>query len=999
VNVTCPKCRKTLSVPESSIGKTITCPACKAPVKVEEKLEIISDGPSAPPPMEGPTGAGAGLQTGNCPNCGMPLVPTMTVCNRCGTNRFTGAQDKRQAGYQASGFKKLMGRSGWVFTLVVLGAIVFGIYMAVTKSREWAEEQVSDGTPDTGKQGRGKTGAGKQSTGETGAGKQSTGETGAGKQSAGETGAGKQSTGTAGAVTPPAEDPVNREEQIAESFEEAFALLMDPLPESQKKGREQLGLMGADAVPHVAERYSESEDAAVRLAMVHALARLDFHATTAKLAEAIGDEDDGVREAAIKALGIRGVAASDTISEALGSDDSRVRSAAIRIAGKLGLAELAPDVIALLEGPSALVRWQAAKCLAGRLATEEAYPKLIAALDDDNLDVAVAASKALAGKPKAMPLVLARLEKLADERNPEDTIRMLCLLAGPILASRDMPARTKLAVQVCADRPLPRLVSEAKKLLAAASPGARLQAMTAARKVRESKPPMPVVACVSLMDRDVRIRTSAIKYLSAFPSEQMLVPLVIAMGDEDIKIAMLAAREIDKFKGGSAIAALRAAAKGVEPLRVVLAAGLLARREDDTGAEALEKAAARELKVLSPVPAWAAYQLSFLGDTDLARRFVAEAEMTRSLEERAYYTVAAARLGDQIAQGKLKSMLADRRTPADIRVDITRLLSEDAPEEARQALLDMLDDSQVAIAALTALADTGDEEIVPEVIRKMPSLTRDAAEIAMSMIVRFGRRAEDGVLTALSSDDRRLCMTGLEIMTRLAKQTSKTGVKAVVTAMMKHQRDASIKQLASVALKAMTGRRGRSAWTWREWAKELGVTIDMTKAVSEESWGWITFPLPGGWKRRRSHATGTTPHGTATVTVRTERDPTKGDAKEPASKRRYRDSAAMMKARKRSLTYEKEGDRYVPRANVSAKQKMGFFVGSGRTKIRASTLLFTNKVMRSTTYYIFLVHSTTKASWYAEIECRAESKNYKYFKNIFEKDIAHSIKIDEEMVE
>jgi len=999
VNVTCPKCRKTLSVPESSIGKAITCPACKAPVKVEEKLEIMSDGPVAPPAMEGPTGAGAGLSAGNCPNCGMPLVPTMTVCNRCGTNRFTGAQDKRQVGYQAGGFKKLMGRSGWVFTFVVFGAIVFGIYMGVMKSREWAKEQVSDGTPDAGKQGAGKTGAGKQATGKTGAGKQSAGKTGAGKQATGETGAGKQSTGNAGAVTPPPEDPVNREEEIAERFEEAFALLMDPLPESQKRGRQQLGLMGADAVPHVAERYSESEDPAVRLAMVHALVRLNFPAATAKLAEAIGDEDDGVREAAIKGLGIRGVAASGTISEALGSDDSRVRSAAIRIAGKLGLSELAPDVIALLEGPSALVRWQAAKCLAGRLATEEAYPRLVAALDDDNLDVAVAASKALAGKPKAMPLVLARLEKLADERNAEDTIRMLCLLAAPILASRDMPARTKLAVQVCADRPLPRLVSEAKKLLAAPSPGVRLQAMTAARKVRESKPPMPVVASVSLMDRDVRIRTSAIKYFSAFPSEQMLLPLVIGMGDVDVRIAMLAAREIDKFKDGSAVAALRAAVKGVEPLRIALAAGLLARKEDDAGAEILERAAARETMVPSPVPAWAAYQLSFLGDTDLAKRFVTEAEMTRSLEERAYYTVAAARLGDQIAQSKLKSMLADRRTPADVRVDITQLLSVDDPEEARQALLDMLDDSQFAIAALTALADAGDEEAIPEIVKKIPSLARDAAEVAMSLIVRFGRRAEDGVLTALSSDDRRLCMVALEVMARLAKQTSKTGVKAVVMAMMKHQRDSSIKQLASAALKAMTGRRGRSDWTWREWAKELGVGIEMAKTANEQRWGWITFPLPGGWKRRRSSATGTTPHGTATLRVRTERDPTKGDAEVPASKRRYRDSAAMMKARRRSLTYEKVGNRYVPQANVSAKQKMGFNVGSGRTRIRTSALLLTNKVTKSTTYYIFLVHSTKKASWYAEIECTVESKNYKKFKSIFEKDIAQSIKINEEMVE
>ena len=106
----------------------------------------------------------------------------------------------------------------------------------------------------------------------------------------------------------------------------------------------------------------------------------------------------------------------------------------------------------------------------------------------------------------------------------------------------------------------------------------------------------------------------------------------------------------------------------------------------------------------------------------------------------------------------------------------------------------------------------------------------------------------------------------------------------------------------------------------------------------------------------------------------------------------------MMKAQRKSLAYQKMGDGYVPVANVSAKQKMSFSVNSGGIRIRASTLLFINRVTKRTSYYIFLVHSTKEANWYAEIECTVESEHYSKHKSVFEKDIARSIKINEEMV-
>jgi hypothetical protein len=135
------------------------------------------------------------------------------------------------------------------------------------------------------------------------------------------------------------------------------------------------------------------------------------------------------------------------------------------------------------------------------------------------------------------------------------------------------------------------------------------------------------------------------------------------------------------------------------------------------------------------------------------------------------------------------------------------------------------------------------------------------------------------------------------------------------------------------------------------------------------------------------------------IRVSIERDPARGDSDESPAKRRYKDSKAMYKAKRTSLIYRKEGKKYVPLRNVSARQGSGFTVSSGKVKVRASTLRFKSGGARRSSYYIFLVYANKKASWYAEIECSVNTNKYSSIKKFFESEIPKSIKIDADKIE
>jgi len=989
VTVTCPGCKKRLNVPDSAVGKTVACPACKSPVKVEEKLEIMLDGASPSPATGGPAKTAVGAPPSACANCGFPLLPTVKVCNRCGTDRYTGARDQSGVGYQAGTLKRMLGKSGPILTLLIAGGIAFGIYMGVTRSREWAKKTASDDKPTNAKQGPGRRNTGRSETA-TSAPKKPAARKPIAKKPANEKPATEKPGGDkpeTAAETPPADDR-EREEKLAESFEEAFALLMDPLPKSQKNGRRLLSRLGKDAVPLVARRLSGSDDPAVRLVMVKTLARLKSPASAARMAEVLGDDDDNVREAAIAGLAASGSAAVDPLRGALASEDDRVRCAAIRAAEQASLTELASTIVDLLSVSSPRVRWQAAKGLGGQMATKESHPKLIAALDDEVLDVAVAAAKTLAGQHEAMPLVMARLEKLSGDGNTPKEVRSLCLLATPILASRDTGARTKLAGRLCASRPELEVVETAKRLLVTTSTRTRTRAMAALREDGDDEPPMPLVVGVGLMDGEARIRRAALDYFAAFPREDMLFPVIIAMGDDDLNLAMSAALGIGQLDNNTTVEALRQVVTGVSPLRTVMAAGALARKKDRSGEKLLMKAFARELGLPSPIPAWAAYQLSFLGNKDLAKRFASEAETAGSPEERAYYVAAAARLGNEGARKQLVSVLSGRRTPADIRVETAQVLSEDDPEEGRKALVNTLSEREPSIqmAALKALADMGDPKAITGILKRIPHFTPAAAKIAKATIVGFGKRAEDPLVAALSSVDRQERAAALEALTTLGKQTSRDGIKAVLKTMKAHENDPAVARLASGALVAMTGRRGNPAWTWKEWARALGFRSAFAKVAGEERFGWISFKMPQKYTRQgMGAATNVWPYQ-GIIKVWTQRDP-------PGAKQLYENASAMREARIKDLTLTKDKGRVVRLPGMFVTKCREFTVSTGDEKAQVSTLRLTDSKKRRTTYYYFLINSAENGNRYAEIECFTPSTNYNKESSFFEKKLSQSLKI------
>jgi len=994
VTVTCPGCKKRLNVPDSAVGKTVACPACKSPVKVEEKLEIMLDGASPPPAAGGPAKTAVGAPPSACANCGFPLLPTMKVCNRCGTNRFTGARDQSGAGYQAGAFKKMLGKSGPILTLLIAGGIAFGIYMGVTRSREWARKTASDDKPTNAKQGPGRRNTGQSQTATSAAKKPTTRKPTAKKPTAKKPTAEKPAPEKPGgakpetaAETPPA-DNREREEKLAERFEEAFALLMDPLPKSQKNGRRLLARLGKDAAPLVARRLSESADPAVRLVMVKTLARLKFPTSAARMAEVLGDADDNVREAAIAGLASSSSAAVGPLCGALASEDDRVRCAAIRVAEQASITRLAPNIVDLLSVSSPRVRWQAAKGLRGQMATKEAHPKLVAALDDEVLDVAVAAAKSLAGQHEAMPLVMARFEKLPADGNTPEAVRSLCLLATPILASQDAGARTKLAERLCASRPELEVVETAKRLLATTSTRTRARTMTALREDGDDEPPMPLIVGVGLMDGEARIRRAALDYFAAFPREDMLFPVIIVMGDDDLKLAMSAALGIGRLDDNITVEALRQVVKGVAPLRTVMAAGALARKKDRSGEKLLMKAFARELGLPSPIPAWAAYQLSFIGNKELAKRFVAEAETAGSSEERAYYIAAAARLGNEGSRKQLVSVLSDRRTQADIRVETAQVLSEDDPEEGRKALVNTLSEREptIQMAALKALADMGDPKAITGILKRIPRFTPAAAKIAKATIVGFGKRAEDPLVSALSSVDQLERAAALEALTTLGKQTSRDGIKAVLRTMRVHENDPVVTRLAAGALVAMTGRSGNPAWTWKEWARALGFRSAFAKVAGEERFGWISFKMPQKYTRQGWGATTNVWPYQAIIKVRTERDP-------PGPKHLYENASAMREARLRELTLTKDKGRLVRLPGMFVTKCREFTVSTGDEKAQISTLRLTNSKKRRTTYYYFLINSAENGNRYAEIECFTPSSDYNKESTFFEKKLSQSLKI------
>jgi HEAT repeat protein len=407
-------------------------------------------------------------------------------------------------------------------------------------------------------------------------------------------------------------------------------------------------------------------------------------------------------------------------------------------------------------------------------------------------------------------------------------------------------------------------------------------------------------------------------------------------------------------------------------------------------------AATRRLHVESPLPAWAAYLLSSVSEKNLALSFAKEASVARSPLERTYYTAAAARMGDEEALKKLGPMLSDRRTPAQVRVEIAQVLGAEDPDAMKRTLLTLLRerDAEVQIAALASLADAGDEGVVPEIMEAMSSFSPVVAEAARAAVIRFGRKAEDGLQASLSGDDRAACAAALRILVSLGKKASKTSIEAAIEAMKKHSRDAAMRVLAGEALSAMSGRRGKPEWTWVEWSKATGVRVAAPVATGDQTWEWLSIRVPAGWVRRGDFLRRSTGSGDATIRAFTERDPGLGEEPLALADRRYRDAAALRAARIVNIATRKIGDQHVPLPNITVQKRPLVTIGSGKGRVRLAPLFIYNKPRALVSYYMFLVVAGKGASWYAEIECSAGEKQYGEHKKFFEKDLVKTLRID-----
>ncbi|MHC4201186.1 MAG: HEAT repeat domain-containing protein, partial [Planctomycetota bacterium] len=664
MTVTCPGCKRRLTVADGALGKVVVCPACKGKVPVEESLELMPEAgvPAAGPAYVAPPSAAA--QGRMCPNCGVPVLPKDLLCRRCGTDLVTGTRDKSLAGYQASAFRKLFAHTGWILTLVVTGAIGVGIYFGVMRFKDYVGTFDRKDPAKAADEDKKRPRAKKKS-----------------KRAASPAPAEKPEPGEVKAVAAAAPSetdesaPRTPAERRMARFTKAVALLQSGKLRERRMGLAQISELGPHAVPLVLEGIEREEELPVCLILVGVLAEISRPEAVGALVDLLADPDDRVRAAAVRGLVSRGPGASAAVGGGLKSDSARARVGAIRVAAALQLKDLAPEIIRLLGDKAADVRQGAARALGGPLGSEQAVELLVARLDDTNMDVAAAASEALAKRPEALTRVRAQLKDLP-RGSEEAQANKLFLLAGPILASGDPTATGELAERACAQAPTPRNIERAKNILAKRKVITRIEALSKARSTHGSKPPMPLIVNLCLADPDVRIKAAGLEYLASFPTPDLPMPLVICLGHKNMEFAMAAAREAMRLPGDVARNTLRRAAKGVHIRRKILAAGVLAQKKDPTGKAVLALAAARELDIPSPVPGWAAYCYSYVGEKDRAEGLAAAAAARRSMLEKAFYYAAAARLGHAESRKKLVPMSTDRHIPPMARVKIVELLAE-----------------------------------------------------------------------------------------------------------------------------------------------------------------------------------------------------------------------------------------------------------------------------------------------------------------------------------
>jgi hypothetical protein len=160
----------------------------------------------------------------------------------------------------------------------------------------------------------------------------------------------------------------------------------------------------------------EVQDMRVKVAAIASLGRCRDRRALKPLIELLGDENRGIREASVRALGAFGDEAVGPLIEELGNRDWHIRmgsAIALRIIGDLRAVE---PLIRTLSDENRFVKREAAKSL-GRMGDPRATEPLISVLEDMDEGVRIRAAAAL-GKI-ADPKAIAPLTNVLSDRNSE----------------------------------------------------------------------------------------------------------------------------------------------------------------------------------------------------------------------------------------------------------------------------------------------------------------------------------------------------------------------------------------------------------------------------------------------------------------------------------------------------------------------------------------------------------------------------------------------------